>query len=250
VIHECLNAKGSGPGCSSCPVKVRGFCDDLVIVLGKMAANLKRFRIPAADQKDILADTVEGIVKNINQFEGKNRAKFSTWAWSVYLNKRNDYFRKPVMFKITEESLCRLALKIPNEVLGALETLKDLEYETKGKFMETLEKTIGKQQMKQFGAVIARHARQPISIGGVESTDPWQEFEERTAIINLLKKGMAGEHGNCARLFLDLYVCHHQNGQKLEDLAAVYNISYDNLKQRIHRCRPIIRRMMESEGWH
>jgi len=93
--HGCLNLRGKGQECLKCEIMARGFCNDLIEILTKMVSNLSSYEgIPPEDRDEILSDTVIGVWKGIDKFEGRNGALFSTWAWAIFKNKRRDYFRR------------------------------------------------------------------------------------------------------------------------------------------------------------
>ena len=93
--HECLKVQGKGPGCYICPVYKKGFCANMIKIIQKMAVNLdKEFqKISLHDREEILSKAVISILNGIDNFEGRNGARFSTWSWRIFLNNRTDYFR-------------------------------------------------------------------------------------------------------------------------------------------------------------
>jgi len=94
--HECLNLRGKDHECLKCEIMARGFCNDFTDILEKMLSNLTNSykAIPPEDRDEILSDTVIGVWKGIDKFEGRNGALFSTWSWAIFKNKRKDYFRR------------------------------------------------------------------------------------------------------------------------------------------------------------
>lgn len=93
--HECLKVQGKGPGCNMCPVYKKGFCVNMIKIIQKMAVNLdKEFqKISLQDREEILSKAVTSILNGIDNFEGRNGARFSTWSWRIFLNNRVNYFR-------------------------------------------------------------------------------------------------------------------------------------------------------------
>lgn len=94
--HDCLKVQGRGKECSNCQVMQKGFCQAFLKVLRKITSNLdgSYSSRSVADRNAIIAETVSGIWKGLNNYQGKSGASFSTWAWSIYKNKRNDYLRQ------------------------------------------------------------------------------------------------------------------------------------------------------------
>lgn len=104
IGHPCIEKTGKlpeceipppAPDCSDCPIRSAGFCTEFQDVLRKIAANLaaKYAGISQEDLEEILANTVEGVLANIGNYEGRRGAKFSTWVWRIYRNKTADFFR-------------------------------------------------------------------------------------------------------------------------------------------------------------
>lgn len=94
--HECLKLRGKGTDCPKCEINRRSFCESLIKTLSKMVLELdiKYTKIAMLDRDAILANTFIGIYNGVNRFEGRNGARFSTWAWRIFLNKRTDYLRQ------------------------------------------------------------------------------------------------------------------------------------------------------------
>lgn len=250
AIHKCLEARGSGPGCSECPVMIKGFCNELIVVLGKMAAQMNNkygTQIPAAKQKDILSETVMGILTNLEEFEG--RSTFSTWAWDIYNKKRIDSFRlwqkeNPAVLKLTEESLDELKLKIPTEILNKLNKMIDREYGNKSKFLNSLEIEIGKEDTEQFGHIISQHVYYfPLGILGIKPAA--HPPSDPGTIIDVLKKWVSDDPSGCVKLFLDLYR-NFQEGKTQKDLADQYGELPNTLTRRMIRCRKNLIRILEG----
>lgn len=255
-MHECLKARGTGPGCSECRIMRRGFCSELVAVLQKMAGHLKghwRETIPAGDRTDVLAGTVEGVFNGIDRFEGRKEARFSTWAWSIYRNKTTDYFRQmrkhhPKSFRLTEESFSYLSPRIPKEILTRLEVLTGHEYRTQREFLSAIEEAIGKDHAQQFRDAIVESAQEHPAPEEPSETN-FQADNKWTAeeVIAVLTKWLADDHSGCAHLYLDLYEF-LKLGKTQKELAAAHGVTTDSMKKRIERCRKSIRRILEGEG--
>lgn len=91
--HPC-GAAGPCP-CAECPMDRRGFRDVWREAVGRMERHLSRRYswLSPEDREDILARTVEQVLRDIDDFRGRRPGRFAAWAWRVFRNRVHDHFR-------------------------------------------------------------------------------------------------------------------------------------------------------------
>lgn len=173
--HDCMGVKGNGVDCTDCPVMVQGHCESLTSVLSKMASNLdSRYKdLSKEDREQILSETVDKVVENLEKQGFRGESKFSTWAWSIYRNKRFDCIRRSNAQKDRFVNLSRI--------------LKENEDE----------EIVFKRRLDEEGT--AKEMRE-------------RELEAH-AIILTLKKNLTHDPTGCVKLYLDLYYAWEENKQ-------------------------------------
>lgn len=94
--HQCSQCSTLHTGCTDCPVADSGMAEQFGRVVGRMVANInsKYSRFHDQVREDVIADTIEGCIKGLPNFEGRRGAKLSSWVWEIYQHKLNDMLRR------------------------------------------------------------------------------------------------------------------------------------------------------------
>lgn len=241
--HACLEAQGHGSGCNSCQIRKEHFCPHPFIKeLIKWKNKLGGLSVGAC--QDILAETVSAIIKNISQFD--RRSQFSTWAWRIFSNKKNDYWRKEYEKKemiVTTKTLEILTPVLPTEVLNILNNNLNKHFSSQRSLKELLEKELGHDVDYKYINVIVN----TVEIINIELPDNDEPNEpEMQEMLKSLYNLLPYDKSNCIELILEVYFLLAQ-GKTIKEIAEEKNIKPNTLIKQKERCTETIKKMLEQE---
>ena len=96
MAHFCIDCLTRSPGCGDCPIAPSGLTEAFGRAVRSIEVDIAR-KYPRFDpqtREDVVADTVEGAIRNFPQYEGRRGAKLISWIKGIYTNKINDLLRK------------------------------------------------------------------------------------------------------------------------------------------------------------
>lgn len=131
MAHPCSNCDASRPGCSGCPIRGRGLGESFSRALRQIEAKLRRLELSEDEREEILGASVEGALRSLDSFSGRNGAVFSTWVFSIYTNKLRDHFgnKKRARLTVDLDQGLHVAAPAPGfdvaELLAAFDRLAD-----------------------------------------------------------------------------------------------------------------------------
>jgi len=238
ISLECLQKPGALVACQSCAVAP--YCEEFRAILpvfaGKCGIDTQTghageggFSGFGPDERhDLFTDTLEAIEKRFPSYRGD--CKFSTWAFQIFMNKKNDQLRK--------------------------------KYSAKKIFQYQPEDDEQEQDWDEWSS--SQH-RDPSTL----TEDPLSNSDITIAIRNCYKKIMLMDK-SCASLLATVYGralsliredagFEHASSESinftsvLQLLASELETSFMALKRRFYRCRdrldPLLRNCLEEAGY-
>lgn len=246
--HACLSAAGKNQSCSQCRIQRAKFCPDpLLKEIKKWINKLKSMM--KEDCEDIIAQTILGIEAGIENFA--RSARFSTWAWSIFKNKLNDYRRQQVRGRgivLTDEIFNFLrSLSPPSPVftpdkINFLEELKNEYFNSPRALREAIESKIGQIEETEF-KIIREHA---IYVEK-ESISDQPAQDDISNMLNTLEELRPFDQSGCIELLLDVYYRQSQ-GETIRSIAQTKNMLPNTLTQQIGRCTRKINELLRDRG--
>lgn len=102
--RNCVRVRGTGPGCKTCPLFAREFCEDFCNGLEKITKQLSsRYSLRDEEIQDVVGDVVTAVLGKLNSF--REISKFSTWMGSIYRHKLADYFKEKRKYESIKKRL-------------------------------------------------------------------------------------------------------------------------------------------------
>lgn len=211
--HECMRVEGKGAECPDCPALIQGRCESLLEKLPRMASHLDgRYRdLPLEDRDQILSETVNKILENLKNDTFRGEAKFTTWIWSIFINKRKDGMRR---VGTKGEKLVNLSHLLKNEEGG-----------------NEIEESLFRKRLDEQEA----------------SKEMREREQEAHRLLSILEKSLPHDSTGCAKLFLDLFYA-WENGRRDRDVADDYGYKQNTLTVKKKRCRDVILKLIEVEN--
>jgi DNA-directed RNA polymerase specialized sigma24 family protein len=255
-IHECLRFHGRAVICEPCPVKIKGYDQEFLILIQEKAGSLFKEGLYDA-VPDIVADFVQRVIKNIHTFEARwnvehqRNANFKSWAAKIFDNTRADYFRsrKTVEIKtgdnetVTREDLTEKYKKWWNFLSDDEHSKIDAGAIPEARENESLLKSHREKEFEHL--YFSRKSPLPPQ----EEEHP---YYEKKGIVKPENPNDIIESLKC--IFPDqirflLHDIEMQNdGLSQEEMALYYGLSIDAYKQRKSRALKAIRKRIEQHG--